>query len=228
MGTNLIADNIDNGTIKDVRDLEYEEAAVKNMLTGGTFVILAGLIGGIFGWLLGVFASRIIGPSGYAIFTITNSFVLVISSISGGLNQSISKYVAEGLVSSKEQAILYSKSGTLSTTIFGILLFSIFLVISFISYLYGQILYMYIYLFIAIALLFAYLRDNIYGNLAGFKKFNPIAIINLISIIISVGFGFITLLYIPEPFKDILYASQVFIFVVVQYLLSIFYGKRFL
>ncbi|MHA1251131.1 MAG: hypothetical protein ACTSRP_14160, partial [Candidatus Helarchaeota archaeon] len=74
---------------KSVNTIDHEDQAVKNMITGGTTLIITGMIVGLFGWLTTIFVSRPdigIGASGYAILGTANSMIIILGAISGGIN----------------------------------------------------------------------------------------------------------------------------------------------
>ena len=68
--------------LKSKEENEFEDNAVANMISGGTSVMIAGLIAGLFGWIATVFVSRPdigIGASGYALLSTANSLFIIIS-----------------------------------------------------------------------------------------------------------------------------------------------------
>lgn len=104
--------------------MTQNKPSAERMIMGGSLVLIAGLAGGMFGWLLGVFASRSdigLGAAGYGIWSMANSVIITISCISGGFHQSFAKKISEALVTSKELAQNYTRSAFFISEIFGIL-----------------------------------------------------------------------------------------------------------
>ena len=209
--------------------IDSEDEIVNNMIAGGTSVIIAGMIGGFIGWILCIFASRPdigFGATGYAIISTANSIIIILSAISGGFHQSISKYIAEGLVESKKKALDFSRAGSISTNIFGLIFFTFFIILSIISFSNSSDIYGFIYMFIGIALLLSFIRDNLIGNLAGIQKFNKIGMVNFLGALGGIFVGVLTLIFVPTPYTPIVFASQVMIFPLVQIIFSLIYSKK--
>lgn len=219
-------ERVDNSMSEELE----EDAKVKQMISGGTSVIVAGMVAGLLGWILCIFASRPdigIGASGYGLFSTVNSFVVVIGAISGGFNQSIAKYVAEGLVESDEKGLDYSRGGSITTLLIGIVFFSILIVLSIVFYLINLYIYSYLYTFISIAVLFSFIRDNLIGNLAGVHKFGRIGLVNFFGAIGGILVGLISILFIPPPWTSLGFASQVIAFTLFQVIFSIIFINKY-
>ncbi|MHA1312201.1 MAG: hypothetical protein ACTSQO_14900 [Candidatus Helarchaeota archaeon] len=214
--------------LKSKEENEFEDNAVANMISGGTSVMIAGLIAGLFGWIATVFVSRPdigIGASGYALLSTANSMIIIISSLSGGINQSISKYIAESYVESKETALEYARASSLSMNIFGISILSIFMVISFLSFKFLTYIYGIIFLFAGLAIFFSFFRDNLIGNIGGFQKFKTIAIINFTGIIGGVTLT-LSIFYVPPPYNQITFLAQVFAVPLIQIIFALIFARR--
>ncbi|MHA1269215.1 MAG: hypothetical protein ACTSPY_05450 [Candidatus Helarchaeota archaeon] len=210
------------------RDEQYEDNAVQKMITGGTVVIIAGMLAGLIGWIVTVFVSRPdigIGASGYALLSTANSMIIIILAISGGINQSISKYVAESLVDSNESALEHIKASSFATNIFGLIIFAVFLIFSIFSYLNFSYIYATIFLFVGLAILFSFIRDNLIGILAGFQKFKAIGITNLSGILGGITMT-LSIFYVPAPINRITFISQVAALPLVQFIFALFFTKR--
>ncbi|MHA1229762.1 MAG: hypothetical protein ACTSPQ_03870 [Candidatus Helarchaeota archaeon] len=213
---------------ESVDTIDHEDQAVKNMITGGTTLIITGMIVGLFGWLTTIFVSRPdigIGASGYAILGTANSMIIILGAISGGINQSISKFIAEKLVDSKDSALEYAKGSSLATNLFGLGMFIIFSLMSLIFYLNMSETYALIFLFVGISLFMVFFRDNLIGNLAGLQKFKTIGIINLVSIIGGVSMA-LSIYYIPYPYNRITFLAQVFTLPLSQIIAALIYGHK--
>lgn len=177
-----------------------EKPSVERLLAGGTYVLVFGLLSGAIGWIFIAIASQAgigIGGDLLGFYMTTSAFNVIGICISGGFHQSLSKYISEALVESKEKAIQYAKAGFVIFTIIGILLFAVFITFSLIMFP-QNLEYGIVFAVLAMSYYLGFLNDFQVGNLAAVHRFDLISKAKFFGIVITTGisYGILLLKYI--------------------------------
>ncbi len=206
----------------------FEKPTVERLVTGGTYVLIFSLLAGAIGWAFMAVASQdSIGVGGdlLGFLIATTSLNIIGISISGGFHQSLSKYVSESLVESKEKAKRYAKAGFFVFNIIGIIMFSSFIVIA--LYVFpNNLQYGIVFAAIAIAYYLGFLNAYFIGNLASVHRFDHIGKATFLGGLISTGISFAVLFLVPEPINAWLLPITIAILVGAQLVFTTYYAKR--
>ncbi|HUX99555.1 MAG TPA: hypothetical protein VMV49_08385 [Candidatus Deferrimicrobium sp.] len=206
----------------------FEKPSVERLVTGGTYVLVFGLLAGLLGWMFMAVVSHEtigVGPELLGYITVATALQVIAYCIAGGFNQALSKYLSESLIESKEKALRYAKSATIIFNVIGISSFIIFLTLAIYTfptnYKYGII-----FLVMAIDFFLIFFRDNLMGNLAAVHRFDYIGKLNFISALSGVALGCFILFLFAKPVNAQLLPIILIASTVVAIILLFHYGKK--
>ncbi len=206
----------------------FEEASVERLVTGGTYVLVFGLLTGLLGWMFMSIASRSdvgVGGEYLGFITAATSLHVIAMCISGGFHQGLSKYLSEALVESKEKALKYAKSAFFIFNISGLILFIIFLIVSITLFPYN-LGYGIVFGVMAVAYYLTFFRDNFMGNLASVHRFDYIGKLNFLSGIAGIAIGCVILFLVPFPTNALLLPLLIIVSLIVSIILLFYYGRK--
>ncbi|MHA1278177.1 MAG: hypothetical protein ACTSQI_16370 [Candidatus Helarchaeota archaeon] len=206
----------------------FEKPSVERLVTGGTYIVGFSVLAGLMGWLVILIASRSdigVGIAGLGFFTTANAFNYIILSISGGFNQSLSKYISEALVVSDKKALIYARSGFFVFNIIGIILFSCFFAV-FVWLFPSNYQYALIYGILAITYYLTFLDSNFTGNIAAVHRFDRIGIVSFVASIGGAGAAFLILFLVPPPLNAVLLPLTLIAAVMTRVSMSFYFARK--
>jgi len=209
--------------------LTEKERSAEDVVAGGGFVLISGLVVGLMGWIWGVIASRSdigFGAAGFGIFSMANSISLTFAAISGGFHQSFAKKISESLVTSNELAQKYSRAGFKIAQKFGLCFLIPLFGISIYFFINQDSLMGVIFFATAITVYLFFVRDSFIGQLGGIQRFDLIALVNFMIIFGGVSVGFLILFLVPPPENSILILIVLFTGPITQIITELFLLKR--
>jgi len=221
-------DNLDENKGENIKAEFYKTPSVERLVTGGTYVLVFGLLTAIFGWLFTAIASRSdigIGADALGFLITATAFQVIALCISGGFHQALSKYISEALVESKEKALRYARAAFVVFNIIGIILFAIFFSIA-ILMIPSNLGYGLLFGIMAFIFYLTFFRDNFLGNLAGIHRFDYIGKINFVSGVIGISIGFLILYLIPFSLNASLLPLIIVINLIVAIGFLFHYGQK--
>jgi O-antigen/teichoic acid export membrane protein len=206
----------------------FEKPSVERLVAGGTYIVGFSVLAGLLGWLVILIASRSdigVGPSGLGFFATANAFNYIMLSISGGFNQSLSKYISEALVDSKEKALVYVKSGFFVFNLIGIALFCGFFAI-FIIIFPNNYSYALIFGVLAITYYLTFMASFFMGNLAAVHRFDRLGIAAFATAIGSAGAAFAILFLVPSPLNAILLPLMLIAGLLTRVIFTFYFARK--
>ncbi|MHA1265279.1 MAG: hypothetical protein ACTSRS_08615 [Candidatus Helarchaeota archaeon] len=210
----------------------YDTPSVERLVAGGTSVLIFGLLAGALGWIFMAIASQKnlgIGGDLLGFLTATTALNIIGVCISGGFHQSLSKFISEALVESREKALRYARAGFFIFILLGGILFAVFFTAAVIIFPHN-LEYGIVFGAVAFAYLLDFFRDNIIGNLAATHRFDYIGKSYFFSGLITtlISFGILSLKYL---LGDPIIVSQllpltVFLLIGIQIFILLRYYKK--
>lgn len=192
------------------------------------------MIAGVFAFIFGIVITRAdigLGQEAYGIFIMGQAIISIVGCITWGINQSIQKYVAEYLVTSKEEAESYARNGTIVIILFATITCILFIIGGILFFPVSPVIGL-ILLIVGPTLLIMSLKDGILGNIAAVQRFDYVAVINAVLGVglFIVGIPLVLFVIKPNPVQlqnlAPLTVLGICCGVIIQVLISWYYGRK--
>ncbi len=206
----------------------FAKPSVERLVTSSTYLVGFSVLAGLLGWVVIIIASRADIGVGAQLLGFVNTavaFNIIGACIAGGFNQSLTKYISESLVESKEKALIYAKSGFFIFNFVGLILFSIFFAIALWIFpnnsSYGIILGI-----VALSYFVSFFYSFFSSNIAGIHRFDYLGKIVFVGGIIGASIQLGILFSITKPLNALLLPLTLIITPLILIILIFYYGKK--